>query len=322
MITVTLYTSAGCELCAEARTALASLQGQFPHKLVEVDISAEPLLVERYGQKIPVVKAGPYTLEAPFSLTDLSVTLASAASSSRSNAKQSRLGHRQSIDINRLVLAFARHWLAVVNLLVFMYVGLPFAAPVLMEAGATAPAQVIYHIYSPLCHQLAFRSFFLFGPQIAYPRAIAGTGMVSYEAATGLDSNDLWAARAFVGNPQVGYKVAFCERDVAIYGGMLMAGLLFGLVRKWLPPLPITLWFILGILPIAIDGGSQFLSVLPLLHFPFRESTPLLRVLTGSLFGIMNVWLAYPYVEETMAETRTLIQAKLQAVSTPVPAGD
>jgi uncharacterized membrane protein len=322
MITVTLYARSECELCDEARHALESLQAQIPHKLVEVDISTEPLLLEHYGQKIPVVKAGPYTLEAPFSMKDLSVTLASAASSNWSGAKKGRLGRRQSIDINRLVLGFARHWLAVLNFLIFIYVGLPFAAPVLMEGGATGPAKVIYRIYSPLCHQLAFRSFFLFGPQIAYPRAIAGTGMVSYEAATGMDGNDLWAARAFIGNPQVGYKVAFCERDVAIYGGMLMAGLLFGLLRKRLKPLPIMLWFIFGILPIALDGGSQFLSVLPLLHLPVRESTPLLRVLTGSLFGMMNVWLAYPYVEETMAETRSLVQAKLQAASASPAAAD
>jgi hypothetical protein len=31
---------------------------------------------------------------------------------------------------------------------------------------------------------------------------------------------DIFAARQFVGNPQVGYKVARCQRDVAIYGGI------------------------------------------------------------------------------------------------------
>jgi hypothetical protein len=44
-----------------------------------------------------------------------------------------------------------------------------------------------------------------------------------------------------------------------------------------------------------------------------RESTPFLRTLTGGLFGVMNVWLAYPYIEESFAETRALIAAKLQA---------
>ena len=32
----------------------------------------------------------------------------------------------------------------------------------------------------------------------------------------------------YPGNPQIGYKVAFCERDVAIYGSILLAGWLSG----------------------------------------------------------------------------------------------
>ena len=53
---------------------------------------------------------------------------------------------------------------------------------------------------------------------------------------------------------------------------------------------------------------------LSFLFFGPRESTPALRSLTVLLFGFMNVWLAYPYLEETMAETRALIGAKLAAV--------
>jgi uncharacterized membrane protein len=62
------------------------------------------------------------------------------------------------------------------------------------------------------------------------------------------------------------------------------------------------LWILLGLFPIGLDGGSQLLSYLPFLHFPPRESTPLLRVLTGALFGIASAWFAYPYVQESMDE--------------------
>ena len=41
---------------------------------------------------------------------------------------------------------------------------LPFLAPVFMEAGWTPLARGIYTAYSALCHQMAQRSFFLFGP--------------------------------------------------------------------------------------------------------------------------------------------------------------
>jgi uncharacterized membrane protein len=70
-------------------------------------------------------------------------------------------------------------------------------------------------------------------------------------------------------------------------------------------------WFILGILPIALDGGSQLISQIGLLSISARESTPLLRSLTGGLFGMVNVWMAYPHLEASMRETRLALAAKL-----------
>jgi uncharacterized membrane protein len=151
----------------------------------------------------------------------------------------------------------------------------------------------------------------LFGEQAAYPKELAGTSLTSFEQATGLDSENLTASRNFNGNERLGYKVALCERDVAIYGGIFLGGILFGFVRSKLKPLPVWLWLLFGILPIALDGGSQLLAVFDFLPFPARESTPLLRTITGFLFGTMNVWLAYPYVEESMLETRAVVAAKL-----------
>lgn len=313
MMRVTLFTREDCHLCDEARAELEGLKREFPHQLVEVDINSDASLLARYAEMIPVVKVGPYTLQAPFTPTELRVTLGAAMNGRPSPAVEAAGPSQrdQAVFLNRLVLGFARHWLAIFNLLILIYVGLPFAAPTLMKLGATTPARWIYKAYSPLCHQLAFRSWFLFGEQPAYPRASAGTDLVSYGAATGLSEEDYWGARAFIGNEQLGYKVAFCERDVAIYAGMFLAGLLFALVRNRLRPLPLLVWFAVGIVPIALDGGSQFLSALPLLHFPVRESTPFLRTLTGGAFGVMNIWLAYPFVEEAMRDTRTLVASKL-----------
>jgi hypothetical protein len=50
--------------------------------------------------------------------------------------------------------------------------------------------------------------------------------------------------------------------------------------------------------------------MLPLL--PFRESTPVLRSLTGLLFGSMNVMLAYPYIEKWMGEVENDLDYKLR----------
>jgi uncharacterized membrane protein len=323
MMRVTLFTQNACRLCDEAREELERLQKEFPHELVEVDINSDSSLLASYAEDIPVVKVGPYVLKAPFGSIELRVTLGAAMNGRPQTPVETTApaNRDQAIFLNRAVLALSRHWLAVFNLLIFLYVGLPFAAPTLMKLGDTTPATWIYKAYSPLCHQLAFRSWFLFGEQPAYPRAVARTNLISYGAATGLSENDYWGARAFIGNEQLGYKVAFCERDVAIYAGMLLAGLLFALVRDRLPPLPLLVWFLVGIVPIALDGGTQLLSAIPLLGFPVRESTPLMRTLTGGLFGVMNIWLAYPYVEEAMKETRTLVAAKLAGAGL-IAAGD
>jgi uncharacterized membrane protein len=208
-------------------------------------------------------------------------------------------------------LWISRHYLALFNLLIFLYAGIPFLAPVFMKVGVTGTAQVIYKAYSYVCHQFAFRSWFLFGEQIAYPRAEAGvSGLISFQQATGINSLDLLAARAYIGDPEVGYKVALCERDIAIYGGILIFGLSFSLLRRKVKPIHWILWILIAIVPIGLDGFSQLLSQPPLSLIPFRESTPMLRALTGFLFGFFTAWFGYPYVEESMLENKKYQEGK------------
>jgi len=314
MIKVILYTRETCDLCDQAVLDLQSLQDEIPHQLVEVDIESDSDLLNLYLEQIPVVQIGPYTLRAPFTAIELRISLLAAADRLHNSPEKQSGDRTWARRINRAVLSFSRHWLAMVNLLVFTYIALPFAASGLMNAGYVRPASVIYSIYGPMCHQLAFRSWFLFGEQPAYPRELAGTDWESYGEATGLSESGTSAAREFVGNERLGYKVALCERDVAIYGAILLSGLIFALVRKRLKPLPIWAWLLFGIVPIALDGVSQLVFGMPLPIFsalPLRESTPFLRSLTGALFGVANVWLSFPYVEESMNETRMLLAVKL-----------
>jgi uncharacterized membrane protein len=316
---VVLYTRPECHLCEEVRLALGRMQREHPHQLVEVDIESEPALHQKYAESIPVVLVGPYTLRAPISDTDLRVTLAAAEAGAQSKPPRSSFERRMVLGVNRAILSFTRHWLLVFNLAVLLFVGIPFLAPVLMKTGATGPARAIYRVYSPLCHQLAFRSWFLFGEQAAYPRKVAGLPVTSYGEATGLDEGDYLAAKRFLGNEQVGYKVAFCQRDIAIYVGILAAGMGFALVRHRLRPPSMWLWVLVGIVPLALDGFSQLVSAFPGYPFGVRESTPLLRTLTGLLFGISCVWLAYPHAEEAMAEARGELVTKLSGREHEVP---
>ena len=307
MITVVLYRDKE-EETAEIKAALAKLQSLAPHRLVEIDINQEPALKEKFSGRTPFLKIGAYHIEGKPDPKQLEITLLAAEQSVRAHQRQIGLADKVAYGV-------VKHWLLIFNLIVAVYVGLPFLAPVLMEEGATAPAHLIYKAYGFVCHQLAYRSWFLFGEQVAYPRAAAHVrGLKTYEQATGRDPDDLWDARAFIGNKKLGYKVAFCERDVAIWGAVLLFGLLFALTRRKIPPLPWYLWILIGWLPIGIDGFSQIISQLSNSPIPFRESTPLLRTITGFLFGFTTAWFGYPLIEEAMRENRAYLAAKIARI--------
>ncbi len=194
---------------------------------------------------------------------------------------------------DKIIFQLARHWLALANLFWGLYVGLPWLAPLLMEAGWTTPAQIIYLIYRPACHQRPERSFFIGGPKAWYS--------MEELAAAGVDVDPF--ARA-IGNEAVGWKVAFCQRDVAIYGSLFLGGLAYGLVRRrrgrWLLPFR---YYLLFLVPMGVDGTLQL--------FGLYESTWFLRTLTGSIFGLGTVLLAYPHLEDGFADIRRTVNNKL-----------
>ena len=198
-----------------------------------------------------------------------------------------------------------KRWLVFFNLFFFMYLALPFLAPLLLANGYTAVANTIYRLYNATCHQIPSRAYYIAGEQ-----------------------------------------VALCYRDVAIYAAILGGGLLFGLVRNRLRPLPFG-WYLLLILPMALDGGLQMFSELTqyvplvalwvlgliiigglafflnrknklnwywilffacglggLLYLQFvgpYASNYARRTATGLLFGFSSVWLVYPYLEEAFS---------------------
>ncbi len=278
--------------------------------------------------------------------------------------------------LDGVLLWLTRHWLGMLTGLLAVYVGLPFAAPTLMHLGAEGPAQAVYSLYTPLCHRFAFRSFFLYGEQGAYPLASTGTDLVPYEAYIGrsvipdamgagqvpqppfnveglpeftgvpvqadFDLNDpaqayefarlQIASAGFVGNETMGYKMALCERDIAIYAALLGVALIYRVpvVRRKLRPAPLWLWLLLGVVPIGLDGVSQLLGYPPFNLWPPRETLPVFRVVTGALFGGMIGWLAYPHINVSMWLSARDIQRKrarlgfgdAPAPYTPTPRAD
>jgi uncharacterized membrane protein len=211
--------------------------------------------------------------------------------------------------VDNLAAVLAHHWLLGANLFLFIFSGLPFLAPVLMHYGAEGPARLIYTAYSFTCHQLAYRTWFLFGAQPSYT-----VEQLQHYLGVSNSALDLFFWRDLIGNSQLGYKMAYCERDAAIYLSMLAAGLIFALFRSRIRPLNWRWYVALAVIPMGLDGGTQLIML--------RESTPLLRAITGILFGALSVWLIYPYVQgysQSLWEDCNAQAARLRSQTTPPP---
>lgn len=178
------------------------------------------------------------------------------------------------------------------------YDGLAFLPAVLMHRGHRLIAKLIYRFFGFLCHQLPYRCFFLFGPQAVY--SLNGSGSFTEAAAGALPGAH--RLREFIGTEEMGWKTAICQRCIAIYLAMAVFCLIFFLSRNRIKAVKALPALIFGALPMALDGGSQAIGNL----FPGtmleRESTPLLRCLTGALFGFFLCWYLLPRIEESLQD--------------------
>ncbi|MEO6061247.1 MAG: DUF2085 domain-containing protein [Thermoflexales bacterium] len=166
----------------------------------------------------------------------------------------------------------ARHWLAAFNVIGGAWTLTPWLVPALMAVGATGLARVGYLFYGLQCHQLAERSYFLFGDQLMY-------SITQIAAVTG--SSDPLSLRDFVGNASMGYKVAWSDRMVSLYTSLWLAGVAYAISRRRIRPLPI-FWLAVLLLPLAVDGGTHLISDLSGIGQGFRDSNNWLRALSGN----------------------------------------
>jgi uncharacterized membrane protein len=210
-----------------------------------------------------------------------------------------------------------------VFLLVYgLWVFLPFLAPVFMQIGWSTAGRVIYFVYSFFCHQLPERSFFLFGPKPMYS--------LSEVQAAWQNTLNLFVLRQFIGNPTMGWKVAWSDRMVSLFTSIWLFAVLWLPVRNKAKPLS---WWVFGLLllPVILDGGSHAISDLAGMGRGFRDSNAWLasltqhalpvsfyvgdalgsfnswmRLLTGVLAGFSIAWLAFPYIFQTEVYNRKL----------------
>lgn len=210
---------------------------------------------------------------------------------------------------------FENHWLFAFNTGWGVFTLLPWLAPIFMALGLNWPGRAIYFFYKFFCHQLPERSWFLFGPQISYTQEqIAAAWGV-----TVVDISNELVRRQFIGTPEIGWKVAWSDRMVAMYTSIFIFGLIYALLRQQGIRIKGISWLLLLvlILPMALDGTTHLIN--DVLRLDFRDTNQwavvltngifsptfyagdmfgslnsVLRVTTGILFGFGIVWFLWP----------------------------
>lgn len=301
-------------------TSISNLCQDYSLDFLPIDIDNLQGEISDIKKTTPNLVVGPYNLKFPFTIKDAEIAI-SAASIKPERTKKASL--RKSKKRNNLGIYLARFYPSIIGLIIAIFVSGAFLPPLLLQRGNVGIANVFYGFYRIFCHQLAFRSFFVNGEQLFYPRTLSNIkNVITYEKEFNDPFDDVNVARKITGNPVSGYKIALCERDLAIYLSLAMVSFIFQIFRKKMKPIRWYIWVIVGLIPIAIDGFSQIpgLSTGWPAWFPVRESTPFLRLLTGTLFGGATALYMFPLMEESMTDSlnQLLLQREVIRVSEKV----
>lgn len=236
-----------------------------------------------------------------------------------------------------------RSWVGIFLLVFGLWVFLPWLAPVFMQLGWSAGGRAIYFVYAFFCHQLPERSFFLFGPQPMY-----SLGEIQ---AAWKDTVNPFILRQFVGDPGMGWKVAWSDRMISFYTSIWLFTVVWVPLRHKAKPLS---WWMFGLLlvPIVLDGGTHAISDLAGIGHGFRDSNAWLaaltqhslpawfyagdalgsfnswaRLVTGVIAGLGVAWLVFPWTFQAEAYNRKLDELNYAKVigqiktQNPNPAG-
>ncbi len=181
-----------------------------------------------------------------------------------------------------------------------LYALLPFLSPVLFSFNENSKIAIgIQNIYSNFCHQRPQSSLFLFGGENSKPfytlDELKELNVVPF------DSN-VSSGEGYWGDEEIGYKVAYCIRDVGIYSALSLMGLflvLFMNKRRKLTKFHAIL-ILLFMLPMVFDGFFQvFVMVFNPDWVPDGYLLSMFKkFLTGMLFGIGAAMLIFPNLKE------------------------
>jgi len=237
-----------------------------------------------------------------------------------------------------------RHWLPVFLLIFAIFNLLPIIAPLAMQSGATPVGDAIYELYGLISHQRANRSYFLFGE-----RAMIPTDELPLDY-NGDFTHDALLLKDFRGSAGLGWKLAWSDRLVTMYGSFLFSAWVYWLWMRQGQTRRLPLWAaVLLMLPLIVDGTAHYISDFGGIQEGFRYSNQWLatlsnnalpdsfytgdalgsfnswmRIISGILFGIGFAAFALPIAERYFERNANTLTQKLAAWrarqhSTPAP---
>lgn len=281
---VTVYTKPGCHLCDDALQMLDRLGARYSLEVQEVNILEDMALYEALHEKIPVIEI--------------------------EGGKMGRL--EAPIDEQRLQTSLAMAAGVLQNRMAALQ---PEKEPWIDRAAAW----ISKHWVGMVCGALAL---FVGLAWLTPVFAALGWWFVA---------NPLYTAYALTchqlperAGSVLGYQVAFCYRNTALYGGTLLFGMLYSVARdrglpglRWLKS-PLPWWgFALLLLPMAVDGLSHMLGLrddmfpggsfdMFLVGSQAFSLNWWLRIVTGALAALGGVWFAFPRMDKTMEESEAM----------------
>ena len=181
-----------------------------------------------------------------------------------------------------------------------LYAFLPFLSPILFSNNSQSKiASGIQHIYSNFCHQRPQSSIFLFGGEDSQY-------FYTLDELKDLDvvpkDSNMSSGAGYWGNEEIGYKVAFCIRDVGIYFALGFFGLLLVLFMNLKKKTIKVHWvfILLFMLPMVFDGIIQIFVMLfaPSWIPDWYLVSMLKKFVTGFLFGVGAALLIFPNLKE------------------------
>jgi len=111
----------------------------------------------------------------------------------------------------------SRHWLALLNSVLAIFIGISFLAPIGYALGFTGPSSAVFDVYRFVCGQVPSHSFYVAG----YQMCLCSRCLAIYSS--------------------------------LLAGGLILAMFRH---RRFIQPISWKLWA-LGMVPMALDGGTQ-----------------------------------------------------------------